>query len=223
MISRSRGGIGRRVGFRFRWETVGVQIPSTAPAQLPTKVGGFSLPRRAFLPVADAIGSSRNDRYSVASLLTNPFDCTSAPPTKVGGFSLPRRAFLPVADAIGSSRNDRYSVLLCTPYKSLRLHQRNPRQKSGVSLCREGLSSLWLTRSALRATIAIPSLRSLQVPSTAPAQLPTKVGSFSLCSSYQLNWRLSHKQTRDEGKIFVSVLPYRITFLTRFAAHRRCV
>ena len=65
-------------------------------------------------------------------------------------------------------------------FKSLRLHQRNPRQKSGVSLCREGLFSLWLTRSALRATIAIPSLCSLQIPSTAPAQLPTKVGGFSL-------------------------------------------
>ena len=65
-------------------------------------------------------------------------------------------------------------------FKSLRLHQRNSRQKSGVSLCREGLFSLWLTRSALRATIAIPSLRSLQIPSTAPAQPPTKVGGFSL-------------------------------------------
>lgn len=30
---RSRGEIGRRVGFRFRWETVWVQVPSAAPDQ----------------------------------------------------------------------------------------------------------------------------------------------------------------------------------------------
>ena len=31
---RSRGEIGRRVGFRFRWETVGVQVPSTRPKEI---------------------------------------------------------------------------------------------------------------------------------------------------------------------------------------------
>ena len=44
-----------------------------------------------------------------------------------------------------------------------------PHMLWGVSLCREGTLSLWLTRSALRATIAIPSLCSLRVPSTAPS------------------------------------------------------
>ena len=72
--------------------------------------------------MADAIGALRNDRYSVAPLLTSPFGCTSA----------------------------------------------TPRNVRGVSLCHEGTLSLWLTRSALCATIAIPSLRSLQVPSAAP-------------------------------------------------------
>ena len=44
-----------------------------------------------------------------------------------------------------------------------------PRSPRGVSLCRAGTLSLWLTRSALCAAIAIPSLRSLRVPSTAPS------------------------------------------------------
>ena len=49
-----------------------------------------------------------------------------------------------------------------------------PRSPRGVSLCRAGILSLWLTRSALCATIAIPSLRSLRVPSTAPASRKCK-------------------------------------------------
>ena len=44
-----------------------------------------------------------------------------------------------------------------------------PRSQRGVSLCRAGTLSLWLTRSAPCATIAIPSLHSLRVPSTAPS------------------------------------------------------
>jgi len=59
------------------------------------------LPRRAFLPVADAIGSSRNDRYSVASLLTNPFDCTSATPDKSRGFLFAAKGFSPCANTEG--------------------------------------------------------------------------------------------------------------------------
>ena len=49
-----------------------------------------------------------------------------------------------------------------------------PRSPRGVSLCRAGTLSLWLTRSAPCATIAIPSLRSLRVPSTAPASRKCK-------------------------------------------------
>ena len=31
LYSSGCGGIGRRAGFRFQWETVGVQVPSSAP------------------------------------------------------------------------------------------------------------------------------------------------------------------------------------------------
>ena len=42
IIWRSRGEIGRRVGFRFRWETVWVQVPSAAPDQNNTNQDGKS-------------------------------------------------------------------------------------------------------------------------------------------------------------------------------------
>ena len=50
MILRSRGEIGRRVGFRFRWETVWVQVPSAAPAQLPADRGEFLFATKGLSP-----------------------------------------------------------------------------------------------------------------------------------------------------------------------------
>ena len=47
---RSRGEIGRRVGFRFRWETVWVRVPSTAPAQLPAVRGEFLFAAQGLSP-----------------------------------------------------------------------------------------------------------------------------------------------------------------------------
>ena len=56
---------------------------------------------------------------------------------------------------------------LCVRTNSGTLHQ-SPVKCHGTFFFADGTFSLWLTRSALCATIAIPSLRSLQVPSRAP-------------------------------------------------------
>ena len=52
-------------------------------------------------------------------------------------------------------------------FKSRPAHQ-SPVKCHGTFFFADGTFSLWLTRSALYATIAIPSLRSLQAPSRAP-------------------------------------------------------
>ena len=49
-MTRSRGEIGRRAGFRFQWVTVWVQVPSTAPKHRVSRCFSFISGLCAFAP-----------------------------------------------------------------------------------------------------------------------------------------------------------------------------
>ena len=69
------GGIGRRAGFRFQWETVGVQVPSSAPHKNPyfdTKYGFLFLCLKMWRVLATR--QFWGFEYSLTSFLREKFE-----------------------------------------------------------------------------------------------------------------------------------------------------